>query len=482
MRMTITRLATLLVFALLLQTMFVAPTPTTSAQTGDPEIVASGLTNPRGFSWSSAGQLVVAEAGSGGTNEGTGEATVPPPSGPYTGGATASVVAINNNCPILLAGQLPSAQSASGEVVGVADVAYLGDTLYALIAGGGDAHGNPDRPAGVYTIGSSGEVDLVADLGKWLRANPVANTPEIDFDPEGSFFSMVASPAGDALWVVESNSEQVLSVSSEGEVTRIADLSETNQVPTAITPSPDGGVYVGFLTSVPFPDATAEVIKTPADATWATGWAGFTTIPALPPPPAGTLYASQLSTTRVRPPFLQPVTGSIVRQSGAESSEVVASGLNFPVAIDFGPDDALYVAAPAIGANDGTGSIMRFIPGDEAVEIDEDSLPKPACGDGTAGATNAGTDNINAPSEVIVRIFDFGFDKSDMTVPVGTTIMWVNTGAVQHTTVSLVDGERYWDSGIMEPGATFSFTFNEPGTWAYVCGLHPDMTGTVTVE
>ena len=125
---------------------------------------------------------------------------------------------------------------------------------------------------------------------------------------------------------------------------------------------------------------------------------------------------------------------------------------------------------------------MRFIPGDEAVEIDEDSLPKPACGDGTAGATNAGTDNINAPSEVIVRIFDFGFDKSDMTVPVGTTIMWVNTGAVQHTTVSLVDGERYWDSGIMEPGATFSFTFNEPGTWAYVCGLHPDMTGTVTVE
>lgn len=35
---------------------------------------------------------------------------------------------------------------------------------------------------------------------------------------------MVASPAGDALWVVESNSEQVLSVSSEGEVTRIADF------------------------------------------------------------------------------------------------------------------------------------------------------------------------------------------------------------------------------------------------------------------
>lgn len=482
MRRTRSTFVTISLLALMFQFLFVLPPLPTHAQANDLAIVATGLTNPRGFTWSYDGRLVIAEAGSGGTTEGTGEATVPPPAGPYTGGTTASVVAIDNNCPVLLAGQLPSAQSAAGEVVGVADVAYLGEKLYALISGGGDAHGNPDQPTGLYSIGTAGEVDLVVDLGDWLRNNPVASTPDIDFDPEGSFYSMVANPDASALWVVESNSEQVLSISAEGKVTRLVDLSNTNQVPTAITPAPGGGLYVGFLTSAPFPEGEATVINVGPDGSWKTVWSGLTTITGLATGPDGTLYASQLSTTRIRPPFLQPATGSVVRQTGERTSEVVANGLNFPVAIDFGPDGALYVSAPAIGANDGTGSIIRFTPGAQPIEINEDSLPKPACGDGTAGATNAGTNTNDAPTEVIVRIFDFGFDKSDMTVPVGTTIMWVNTGAVQHTTVALVDGERYWDSGIMEPGATFSFTFDEPGTWEYVCGLHPDMNGTVTVE
>jgi hypothetical protein len=49
-----------------------------------------------------------------------------------------------------------------------------------------------------------------------------------------------------------------------------------------------------------------------------------------------------------------------VRRTGAESLEVVAEGLNFPVAFDFGPDGALYVSLPALGATPGQAMIGRL--------------------------------------------------------------------------------------------------------------------------
>jgi plastocyanin len=456
------------------------------AQSEEPAIAVAGLTNPRGVTWNADGAMVIAEAGIGGEAEGTGEAQVPPPTGPYTGGPTARITTATNGCPTTLADGLPSALSASGEAIGAADVAYLGEQLYALVAGGGDAHGNPDQPSGVYTVAADGSTELLVDLGAWLRENPVAETPEDDFDPEGSWFAMVAAPDGSALWIVESNSEQVLSVTPEGEVTRVADLSADDQVPTALAAAPDGGIYVGHLTSAPFPEGGAYVVKIDPDGAVTTVWSGLTAITGLVVDADGTLYAGQLSTTRARPPFFEPGTGSIVRQTGEDSSEPVAIGLSFPAALDLGPDGALYVSTPAVGGNEVVGAVIRIAPGDEAVEIDAASLPHPTCGgdgtagSGTTGATEGGSDATT--SEIVVRIFDFGFDPAELTVPVGTTVIWANTGAVQHTTVARVEGEVVWDSNIMEPGDTFSFTFTEPGSWDYLCGLHPDMKATITVE
>jgi plastocyanin len=465
-------------------------------------LAASGLTNPRGFTWDADGALIIAEAGKAGGSEASGEIEIPAPTGPYKGGATASVVKAVGGCVTTVADKLPSAQSASGEVIGVADVAFLGDTLYALVTGGGAAHGNPGQPNGIYTVGADGVSELLVDLGQWLRENPVEKPPENDFDPEGSFFSMTADAKLDALWVVESNSEQILSVTATGDVTRIADLSSDNAVPTAIVPAPDGGVYVGELTSAPFTQGSARILHVTIDGTTSSVWSGLTAVTGLALDSNGTLYAAQLSTTRDRPPYLEPATGSIVRQSGESSFEVVAAGLNFPVSLEFGPDNALYVSLPAIGANDGTGSIIQIVPGDTPLSIDTASLAQHTCGDGTGGVNvgsgsssgpssegdGTGADNAEsetpspAASEVVVRIYDFGFDNPTLTIPAGTSVTWANTGAVQHTTVATVNGEKYWDSGIMEPGATFSFTFNEAGTWDYVCGLHPDMKGTIIVQ
>jgi predicted lipoprotein with Yx(FWY)xxD motif/plastocyanin len=78
-----------------------------------------------------------------------------------------------------------------------------------------------------------------------------------------------------------------------------------------------------------------------------------------------------------------------------------------------------------------------------------------------------------------VSIVDFNFQPGTVTVPVGTTITWTNHGQTGHTTTS---DSGAWDSSTLQPGQTFQFTFNQPGTFTYHCKIHPFMTGSITVQ
>jgi plastocyanin len=71
------------------------------------------------------------------------------------------------------------------------------------------------------------------------------------------------------------------------------------------------------------------------------------------------------------------------------------------------------------------------------------------------------------------------FTPDDLEVAVGTTVMWTNTDSVSHTSTSNGSG---WDSGIIQPGRQFSFTYQTAGTFSYHCAIHPGMVGTVTVR
>jgi plastocyanin len=68
-----------------------------------------------------------------------------------------------------------------------------------------------------------------------------------------------------------------------------------------------------------------------------------------------------------------------------------------------------------------------------------------------------------------------------LTVAVGTTVTWTNNGIVPHT-VSAAGGS--FDSGNVQPGESFSFTFDAPGEYGYFCRPHVfiGMTGTVVVQ
>jgi hypothetical protein len=103
------------------------------------------------------------------------------------------------------------------------------------------------------------------------------------------------------------------------------------------------------------------VIHVAPDGTVTTVWTGLTAVTGLAVGPDGTLYAAELSTGNLpQPPFLVPGSGRIVRQTGPASSDDVATGLTFPIALRFGPDGVLDVALPAIGASQGQGVIAQL--------------------------------------------------------------------------------------------------------------------------
>jgi sugar lactone lactonase YvrE len=349
-------------------------TPMATPTVGVLQPVATNLVNPRGFVWAADGTLYVAQAGNGGPTPGA--PPLPPPVGPNVGGGpSASVVRIVDGCPVLVAGGLPSVLDSLGEVLGAEDLAILGDHLYVAVDGGGPAHGNPTQPAGVYRVLANGQTELVADLSAWTRAHPVAHRPP-DFDPDAAGFSLVADDAAGRLWVVNPNSEELLSVTPNGAIARIADLSSpTWHGPTGLALDPKGGVYVGTLTPAPFPDGTAKVMHVAPDGTTTDVWTGLTAVTDVAVGAGGTLYAAELSTGNLsQPPFLVPGSGRIVRQTGPGSSADVATGLLFPIALRVGPDGALYVAMPAVGADHGGGMIARLEPSGATA-----ATPAPQC-------------------------------------------------------------------------------------------------------
>ena len=83
-----------------------------------------------------------------------------------------------------------------------------------------------------------------------------------------------------------------------------------------------------------------------------------------------------------------------------------------------------------------------------------------------------------AQTGVDVPIQAFVFQPTTITVPAGTTVTWTNHDPVAHT---VTDVNQAWDSGLFEESATFSMTFDTPGTYTYYCIPHPIMIGTIEV-
>lgn len=77
-----------------------------------------------------------------------------------------------------------------------------------------------------------------------------------------------------------------------------------------------------------------------------------------------------------------------------------------------------------------------------------------------------------------VVIKDFAFNPQTLTIKVGTTVTWTNEDSALHT----VTAEGIFDSGALSKGESWAYTFEEIGTYDYMCTFHPYMEGTIIVE
>jgi plastocyanin len=85
----------------------------------------------------------------------------------------------------------------------------------------------------------------------------------------------------------------------------------------------------------------------------------------------------------------------------------------------------------------------------------------------------------NNQKVVTVSIRDFFFDPANIAVAPGTTVRWVNQGNAPHTVTA---NDRSFDSGRLNPGQSFTHTFQGAGTFSYFCEIHPHMTASVAVN
>ncbi|MDP9363826.1 MAG: ScyD/ScyE family protein [Chloroflexota bacterium] len=326
-----------LIMSLHLLALLVAFAPTTAqtrqeraAASPTASIVATDLVNPRGLAWDTDGRLLVASAG--------------------RGRATAGIVRVDAGCPVPVV-EGGASIGVYNSHAGIADLALLDGELFALSAAIG-------APNGLYRVDGA-SLALVADLGAWLERHPPRHRPP-DYTPAGILHAFTPIPGERAFWVLESNHGRLLRVPVDGEVAEVADLSAGHPVPVGVAAAAEGGAYVAYFGIVPYTDGAARIVRVDPSGDVVDVWRGLTALADVAVDRDGRLYAVEMATGNTAEAFLRPGTGRLLRRDQNGRISVVADRLDRPVSLAFGPDDAAYVAAPAFGADDGGGQVVRF--------------------------------------------------------------------------------------------------------------------------
>jgi plastocyanin len=84
-----------------------------------------------------------------------------------------------------------------------------------------------------------------------------------------------------------------------------------------------------------------------------------------------------------------------------------------------------------------------------------------------------------AAADSSIAIRNFMFEPMSLEVAAGTKVTWKNFDGEPHTIHSIDDAFR---SGALDQNDTFSFQFDKPGTYRYVCSIHPQMVATIVVK
>jgi hypothetical protein len=335
------------------------------AQAG-PEVIASGLNNARGLSFSPDGGLYVAEAGIGGSGP-----CFQGPEGPSCFGHTGSVTRVDRNGQSRVLTGLPSfATDPGGDFgIGPSDVSFQGrGGMYVTVGLGLDLDFSKTIPA-LDDMGqlvrarlAKGDWTTVADLADFEDANNPTGDEE-NVNPN----SVLATSGGQV--VADAGANDLLAVAANGKVSVLATFPNRlvdappflglppgtqipmDAVPTSVTKGPDGALYVGQLTGFPFPVGGANVYRIAPGQTPEVFASGFTNIMDLAFDQTGTLYVLEIFQNGL---LSGDPTGALIRVDGNGTQHVVMStGLITPGGLAL-RNGAAYVSNCGTCAGDGT--------------------------------------------------------------------------------------------------------------------------------
>lgn len=325
-------------------------------------VVASGLDNPRGLAFGPDDALYVAEAGRGGTST----LCVPAPEPPFPvnrclgpSGAITRVSGLNVHSRVVT--DLPSVAGPTGtDAAGPHDVSFGFGSMWITLGFGG----NPAARAPLLAAGAKlGWLARASMNGDWSYQLDLAGY-EAEENPDGLMpdsnpFALLIQPdrglfvdaGGNALNQIGTDlSISTLAVFPRKTVPGTSDTMDA--VPTSLAAAPDGTLYVGELTGVPFPVGAASLYRiSPTGGAPVEVLSGFTMIIDLAIGPDGNAYVLEHDIDGL---FGSGLDGRVTRVTPTGARTVIASsGLVRPGGIAIGPDNALYVTrnsgSPAIG-------------------------------------------------------------------------------------------------------------------------------------
>ena len=279
-------------------------------------IFATGLNNPRGLTFGPDGTLFVAEGGAGGNQSTVGICEqVPAPVGPYTGGMTARISRITpDGVRHTVLDQLPSSQTSAdsgGLISGVADVKFIDDELFAILAGAAaltDCWARAMRSSGSKRTTRGRKSPTSAPTRRFIQW-PIPIQKISSPMARGSAWSPPTMPCLPSNRTTRNSTRSRATVELRGSPisrSRFVRMSGTaGPGPTAITRDGDD-FYIGNLHTFPIVDGSSMILRVTASGKVETVVTGLTTVLGLAFDWRHRLYVLENTTGN---PFPTPGTG-----------------------------------------------------------------------------------------------------------------------------------------------------------------------------
>jgi hypothetical protein len=333
-----------------------------------PEVVASGLDNPRDLDVDASGTVYVTEAGRGGSGP-----CVTIEMGTKCAGASGAVTQIRAGEQHRVLEGLPSLAPSSGEqALGPSDIslrrwggAYLtvglgaNPAVRAQVGELGPAFGQ------LYVVSPSGDLRAVADISAYEEAaNPDGGG--VDSNPNS------VTQADDRVYVVDAGGNDLLRVHDSGEISTVAVFPDrlldsppntglppqvpVQAVPTNVVVGPDGALYVSQLTGFPFIPGVARVYRVVPGSPPEIFADGLTNVTDLAFDADGNLFVVEIAANGL---LSGDPTGALIKIRPDGSRETVLSeGLVNPYGVAIGPHGDIYVSNH--GSSAGIGEVLRI--------------------------------------------------------------------------------------------------------------------------